>query len=221
MELKKNMDFTFISNIFQQIIISVFALLAITNPFGNLPVFISMTDDLNEQQREKLFRNVVFTAVLIVLIFAMIGTVIMEKFFQVDLAELRIAGGILLIAMGTRNLLYPQESREHPVPGEGPAGDDAIHGRIIPMAFPMLVGPGTLSTVIIIDNEQGIFVTIGSILIAFALIMLLFSRTRLIERLLGKLTLHILSRIMQVFIMAIGAKMLVVGLRDVFPVLMK
>ena len=197
---------------------SVFALLAITNPFGNLPVFISMTDDLNDHQREKLFRSVVFTAILIVLIFMLAGTVIMEKFFQVDLAELRIAGGILLIAMGTRNLLLPQENREHSIPGSSSAADE-IHGRIIPMAFPMLVGPGTLSTVIIIKIENGLLITVGSIFAAFTIITLLFSRTRFIEKLLGKLALHVLSRIMQVFIMAIGAKMLVAGLTEVFPVL--
>jgi multiple antibiotic resistance protein len=198
--------------IFNHLWVAVFALLAITNPFGNLPVFISMSDDLDSDSRAKLFRHVIFTAFVIVVIFALIGTVIMDKFFQVNLSELRLAGGIILIVMGIRNLLAPRELKELKITSPS----DAIHDRIIPLAFPMLVGPGTLSTVIVLKHETGLVVTLLSIVTAFAFMLLLFSKAYLIERLLGKLSLFVLSRIMQVFIMAIGVKMMAVGITDLF-----
>jgi multiple antibiotic resistance protein len=194
---------------------NAFALLAITNPFGNLPVFISMSDDLDRKDRDKLFKLVVFTALLIVFIFTIIGTTVMRFFFQVNLSELRVAGGIILIVMGIRHLAAPREMKEHNINVQ----DDAIHTRIIPMAFPLLVGPGTLSTVIIIRHEAGMFITLAAILITFILILLLFGRANFIEKLFGKLTLFVLSRIMQVFIMAIGVKMLITGLKSIFPFL--
>jgi multiple antibiotic resistance protein len=201
--------------ILNQLWSTIFALLAITNPFGNLPVFISLSDDLDKPTQAKLFRHVIFTAFAIVTIFAIIGTIIMEKFFQVNLSELRLAGGIILVVMGIKNLLAPRELKEHKLAPPG----DAVHERIIPLAFPMLVGPGTLSTVIVLKHETGSVITFCSILAAFAFMLLLFSKAYLIERLLGKLSLFVLSRIMQVFIMAIGIKMMVVGIIDLFPVI--
>jgi multiple antibiotic resistance protein len=198
--------------VFNQLWLCVFALLAVTNPFGNLPVFISMSDDLDRATRAKLFRHIIFTAFAIVVVFALIGTIIMDKFFQVNLSELRLAGGIILIVMGIKNLLAPRELKEHKLTSPS----EAIHERIIPLAFPMLVGPGTLSTVIVLKHEIGFIITLGSIVVAFALILLLFSNAHLIERLLGKLSLFVLSRIMQVFIIAIGVKMMAVGIIDLF-----
>ncbi|MDR2105665.1 MAG: MarC family protein [Deferribacteraceae bacterium] len=198
--------------VFNQLTLSVFALLAITNPFGNLPVFISMSDDLDKSTQTKLFQRVVFTAFVIVVVFALIGTIIMDKFFQVNLSELRIAGGIILIVMGIKNLLAPRELKEHKLS----APSDAIHDRIIPLAFPMLVGPGTLSTVIVLKHETGLIITIASITAAFVFMLILFAKAYLIERLLGKLSLFVLSRIMQVFIITIGVKMLAVGVTELF-----
>ncbi len=83
----------------------------------------------------------------------------------------------------------------------------------------MLVGPGTLSTVIIIQHETGMIVTMLAILLAFLIIFLLFSQAHIIERFVGKLVLFVVSRIMQVFLMAVGAQMMMVGLLETFPVL--
>ena len=203
------------SELIGQLVISVFALLAITNPFGNLPIFISMTDDLKECQRRKLFRLIVYVAALIVLIFAIVGPLIMAKFFQVELSQLRIAGGALLIAMGIKNILFPQEHKNHDI-SDYNVSDDEANERIVPMAFPMLVGPGALATVIVINEETGIIVTAGAILITFALIFGLFMLAKYIEMLMGKLAMFVMSRIMQVFIMAIGVKMLLTGIIDIF-----
>jgi multiple antibiotic resistance protein len=114
--------------------------------------------------------------------------------------------------MGIKNLLAPRELKELKLTSPS----EAIHDRIIPLAFPMLVGPGTLSTVIVLKHETGLIITICSIITAFLFMLILFSKAYLIERLLGKLSLFVLSRIMQVFIIAIGVKMLAVGITDLF-----
>jgi multiple antibiotic resistance protein len=195
---------------------SVFALLAILNPFGNLPVFISMSDDLDEPTRKKLFRSIVYTAAIIMLIFALIGQLVMEKFFNLNIAELRVAGGLLFLIMGGKNLLFPQVAND----GKSVINyDEDVMKRIVPMAFPILVGPGTLSTLIIIHSEHGMIITFISIAVVILITFLLFISIKPIERVFGKLVLYVISRIMQVFIMAIGAKMLEIGLKSIFPVL--
>ncbi|MDR2884085.1 MAG: MarC family protein [Deferribacteraceae bacterium] len=196
---------------------SVFALLAILNPFGNLPVFISMSDDLDEPTRKKLFRSIVFTAAVIMFIFALIGQFVMENIFSLNIAELHIAGGLLFLIMGAKNLLFPQvASDDHK---NVINYDEEVSKRIVPMAFPILVGPGTLSTLIIIHSEHGMPITLVSIVVVILITFLLFMSIKQIERVFGKLVLYVISRIMQVFIMAIGAKMFVIGMKSVFPLL--
>lgn len=202
-----------ISNLFIETSLAVFALLAITNPFGVLPMFISMTDDLRDDQRAGLLRLIVYVSSSIMVIFALIGPFVMESLFQVSVDELRVAGGILLMAIGMKNIISPPQEHGHDM---GSASETEISSRLVPMAFPILVGPGALATVIIIDSESGKFVTFSAVFITMAVIFVLFSLTKYIERLLGKLALFILSRIMQVFIMTVGVKMLFTGISNIF-----
>jgi multiple antibiotic resistance protein len=199
----------------QELGIGIAALLAITNPFGNLPVFISMTNDLTEHQRSRLFRQIVYVAVIIVVIFTLIGSLIMTYLFQVNLSELRVAGGLILMVMGLKNLLFPQEVRKHDI-NDYNVSDDEASQRIVPMGFPMLVGPGTLATVIILEQTHGGLQVYGAIFLTFAFIFILLQCSKYIERLVGKLSMSVISRIMQVFIMAMGVKMLMIGVKDIF-----
>lgn len=207
------------ASLFNSLGMAVFALLAIMNPFGNLPVFMSMSEDLTRPTRDKLFRTVVLVAAVIVIVFALVGNIIMTVFFRIGLPELRIAGGILLVVLGLKNLMAPQENKSHITPSDGVNESEQVHKRIIPMAFPILVGPGTLSTVIILEHEYGMMSTLLAVLISCAIIFILFMQANIIERFVGKLTLFVLSRIMQVFITAVGVRMLVTGLIEVFPLL--
>ncbi|MDR2884086.1 MAG: MarC family protein [Deferribacteraceae bacterium] len=204
--------------IFAPLLSSVFALIAITNAFGNVPVFLSMSEDLDNRLRKKLFRAVILTAFIISMIFAVVGTFIMERIFLLTLAELRIAGGALIIAVAVKNLMEAAKTANSPTTTVQSTDSD-IYKRIIPMAFPLLVGPGVLSTIIIMTGENGMITTILTVLISFTLIFLLFSNTNIIEKILGKLALYVISRIMQIFIMTTGVHMLTVGILDSFPIL--
>lgn len=81
------------------------------------------------------------------------------------------------------------------------------------MAFPMLVGPGTLASVIVISEDGGLDVAFGGVIIAFIFMFVLFHFAATIEKIVGKLILHVFSRIAQVFIVAMGCKMIIIGLK--------
>lgn len=189
-------------------------IIAVLNPFGNLPQFISMTDDLDTAIRQSLFRNILYVAFVIVILFLLVGPFIMTFLFKIDLNHLRIAGGFLLILVSTKGLLLPshKEMQQH----EGLSKSELLNQSIVPMAFPMLVGPGTLSTVVVLSEEKGLMLTIFAVIAAFAFMLGLFHFAASIERILGKLALHVLSRIALVFIMAMGVKMILIGLKAVF-----
>lgn len=84
------------------------------------------------------------------------------------------------------------------------------------MAFPMLVGPGTLASIIVIAEDGGLDVALGGVMIAFIFMFILFHFAATIEKIVGKLILYVFSRIVQVFIVAMGFKMIIVGLKDIF-----
>ncbi|RDU64344.1 MULTISPECIES: MarC family protein [Helicobacter] len=201
------------SQLYSLLLIAI-TIIAVLNPFGNLPQFISMTDDLETTMRQSLFRNILYVAFVIVILFLLTGPFIMTFLFKIDLNHLRIAGGFLLILVSTKGLLLPshKEMQQH----EGLSKSELLNQSIVPMAFPMLVGPGTLSTVVVLSEEKGLILTIFAVVAAFAFMLGLFHFAASIERILGKLVLHVLSRIALVFIMAMGVKMILIGLKAVF-----
>lgn len=196
------------------ILLAAIAILAVLNPFGNLPQFIAMTEELETSLRQSLFRNILYTSFVIVIIFLLIGPFIMRYLFNVDLNDLRIAGGLLLILVSLKNLLFA--SHKAATHYETTDKSELLSQSIVPMAFPMLVGPGTLSTAIVISEENGEILAICAVIAAFIFMLILFHFAATIERVLGKLVLHVLSRIALVFIMAMGVKMMIIGLKATF-----
>ena len=83
------------------------------------------------------------------------------------------------------------------------------------MAFPMLVGPGSMATIMIIRQQSGVLVSVLSTIIVFSIIKLLLKFTDAIEDIFGKLVLFVLSRVMQLFIMAIGIRIFITGIIEV------
>ncbi|TQR60752.1 MarC family protein [Campylobacter troglodytis] len=190
-------------------------MLAVLNPFGNLPQFMAMTEELGLSSKQRLFRKILYTAFAIVIIFLYSGPFIMKYVFNISLDDLRIAGGLILVLMSAKNLLFPAKKRDV-LHYKDLSENELLKKSIIPMAFPMLVGPGTLSTAVVLSEDSTIFMTTGAIFLAFAFMFVLFHFAATIEKVIGTLILHILSRIAQVFIMAIGVKLIIVGIKDIF-----
>ena len=120
-----------------------------------------------------------------------------------------IITGLILVVMGIKNLLFPGTVKDFSH-YQDLSEEELIRRSIIPMAFPMLIGPGTLST--IVAEEGGMKNTIAGILAAFFFMSVLFYFASFLERVLGKLVLFVTARIMQVFIVAMGIKMMLIGL---------
>lgn len=211
------MFFTNIESDFHAVFLAAITLLAILNPFGNLTQFIYMSNTLPINIRQKLFRNILYTAFIIVMLFLLIGPYIMTYVFRVNLDDLRIAGGLILIIMNIKNLLFSDAQKdEYVINYEQVDEKELLKKSLIPMAFPMLVGPGTLASVVVISEDGGLNIAILSIIFSFLFMFLLFHFAAMIEKIFGKLILHVFSRIAQVFIIAMGAKMIIIGIKGIF-----
>jgi len=195
-----------------QIVMNAMTIIAIVNPFGNVPLFIGLTEGMKKNTRKKLFKVIVVTAFSIMAGFAMVGSFMMNNFFKVEMKEVRIAGGIILVIVALKNLLFPKKNNEKNEVQEILTEEEEIKQGIIPMAFPMLVGPGSLAGILLIRQEVGIISSTLSCVIVFLIIHLMFSIADTIEKIFGELVLFVLSRVMQLFIMAVGIKTIISGI---------
>lgn len=211
------MMFANIENEFYLMFFAAITILAVLNPFGNLTQFLAMSEGLPLKLRKKLFATILYTAFIIVLVFLFSGSFFMNYVFRVDLNDLRIAGGLILIIMAIKNLLFSTKLATQDFSHYQEFDEKELLRRsLIPMAFPMLVGPGTLASVVVIAEDGGIKVALGAVLMAFLFMAILFYYAAAIEKIVGKLILHVFSRIAQVFIVAMGVKMMIVGIKGIF-----
>lgn len=186
---------------------AILALFIIVDPFGNIPIFIGLTEKMTQPQRRRVFRSATLTGLILLLVFALTGHQILA-FFNISIYSFMIAGGLLLLIIAIK-LLLEGEWRE-------PAGTLEDLGAV-PIAVPLLVGPGAITTTMLNLQDFGIPITLISVIIVFVIVWLVL---RLIEpayRVLGKSGALIIARIMALLIAAIAIQYIITGITYYLP----
>ena len=196
-------------------------LFSIVNPFGAMPVFLTLTanDRGSERARTALRSCIYMVAILSVAFF---GGQYILNFFGINIQHLRIAGGILLMRSGFE-LLTPGANRDRVGPDaleESKLKDDI---SFTPLAMPMLSGPGSMAICIGLIRPTYVdkaMTVAGFTLVALASFIILVSSLRL-TRLLGRPGMAALARIMGFITLAIGVNFLASAISVLFPGLSK
>jgi len=202
--------------IFFQAVLSLFA---IVDPIGGLPVFLGLTHQASESERRRVFTIAVITAFLVILSFAVMGSYVMQYVFHISLYEFTFAGGLLLVVVGIHYMITPhgfekQEDQSRPEAER----HDRLHALAIsPIACPLLAGPGTIVTVILFERQYGLLFALAVCVLVFSLTMLILNFAGAISRLIRPIGMLAVSRIMQIFIIAIGVHFMFMGLEETFP----
>lgn len=192
----------------------VLTIIGILNPFGNVPLFMTLTKDQNPEIRKKMYNAIVLSGFGIVTGFIIAGDFFMNYLYKIEMDQLRIAGGMILVVVAFRNLLGLGVSKESS--GNVMSEKEAIRYAITPLTFPMLVGPGTISTVMIIHKEAGLVISVGAVAVTFLIMKFLFYISDWLDKVLGEIVLFVLSRVMQIFIMSAGVKLITTGIKGIF-----
>ena len=193
------------------------ALFAILNPIGNIPIFTEFVDGLDHRTRFKVFNIATLTGYITMLTMTFTGKWIMSRVFQIDILEFRIAGGLLLTILAIRYIVFPPREKVR----EGDESDlesRAMELSIVPMAVPLLVGPGSIVTGILLLDRDGILVSLTTLSAVFAVCWILFQLSPYISRLMGKVGRLVIGRILWIFIGAIGVHFLLSGIQELFSV---
>jgi multiple antibiotic resistance protein len=187
---------------------SALILFAIVNPIGSIPIFLQLTHKMPAQQRRRAFQTAVFTSLCILFLFVLVGKVILAYFFQIQLPDLMAAGGLLLLIIAIDHLVFGALARSV----LGSEKEDAHRLGAVPLACPILAGPGAMMTALVISSEQGFMVAIVSIIAVLGVTWLILYFIEPIYRALGEVVCLVLSKILCLFLAATGIRLLMQGL---------
>ncbi|MEG3439376.1 MarC family protein [Pannus brasiliensis CCIBt3594] len=201
------------------------SLFALLNPLGILPIFISYTakEKRSVQRWLALFLTLTVWGLLVIFLFT--GASLL-KFFGISLDSFRIAGGILLliIGLGLVNGTSGKANQEVVSADTNSAFQQAesIYRKIvIPLAMPLLVGPGVIANIVLYaseaDKNGGFGYELGllvGITVVACIQLAIFLSGRALQRILGNVGLSIVTRIMGLLIASIGVQFITTGLSN-------
>lgn len=191
---------------------SILILFAIVNPIGSIPIFLQLTNKLTPQLRQRAFRTAVLTSLIILFVFIIAGQWILTYFFQIKMADLMAAGGLLLLIIAIDHLIFGVLVKSVLVSDK----QDAHRLGAVPIACPIIAGPGAMITVFVIFSEYGFFIAAVAIFVVLGITWLLLSSIDAIYRFLGEVVCLVLSKILCLFLAAIGIHLLMQGLKFYF-----
>lgn len=194
-------------------------LVAIMNPLGNVPIFISLTEDYSPEERKKEAMKTAAAIGCILLIVTWLGMWLLTL-FGIDVASFRTAGGLIILLMGL-SMLQSKTSEMHNLDQKQQFAKQRDSIAVIPMAIPLFAGPGAICTVIVYSHDiHGLsgsieLSVIGLIFSVMIGILLFFSDY--IGKALGRAGKKIVTRIMGLILSAMAVDMIFQGMRTALP----
>jgi multiple antibiotic resistance protein len=178
-------------------------LFVVMDPIGTAPVFLSLTRDQPRRGAQRAALGASLAAMVVVLVFALFGQVVLN-YLRVSLASLSIAGGLLLVLVALEMLQ-----------GEGGAPEGEAGIALVPLATPLLAGPGAIATVMVLVRQQsgfgahlGVYLGILATVIVIAIVFLLADQ---LASWIPPSALHFLTRIFGFLLAAIAVQLVVDG----------
>lgn len=176
---------------------AILLLLIVLDPFSNAPYFFTLTKELKSELRSSIIKKSVAVAAIVLLIFAVFGDSFLS-FLGVKVDDFKIAGGIILLIYSVLGLL---EIPLLPKP-------DMDKISIVPMATPLLAGPGAITVVIYIKYTWDLPVAISSIAISILITLIILLLGGKLLTLLGKNGTLVLDKMMSMLMAAYAVSLI-------------
>lgn len=197
--------------------ISIFIIMG---PFSVVPFFISLVEDLDDSEKNKIALKGVLIATAILIFSTIFGTKLFSL-FGISLSSFRIAGGILLLLMGISQL-HAKRSRVKTTSEEIDRAKDQDDISVFPLATPLIAGPGSISTVIILSTYESNFycflITIYTIILCAAILLVFLIYSKVIYKFIGYTGINIIMRLMGLILASIAIEHIVTGIKTTFNI---
>ncbi len=187
-------------NILREIGLTFVPLFVAMDSVGNLPIFLSLTQDTKVLERSRAVRLASFTALGLGLGFVAIGKAIF-LFLGIEVADFLIAGGIILLVLAIKDLVTGRM-----VEDQGSSTVEMV--GVVPLGTPLIVGPAVLTTLLLLIDQYSIIIVVGSFVLNLAIQWLLLRQANRIVDFLGNSGVRAISKIVMLFLAAIAIKMI-------------
>lgn len=196
------------------------ALFAIMNPFVNLPVFLGITDGAEEAERRSIAIRVTVFAFVMGAVIALGGSWILEL-FGISVDDFRVAGGLVLLTIAF-SMLHGESNRSHEgTRTEQAHFEDSAAIAFYPLTFPIIVGPGTITTLIVFSGQTRGVSGWGIYFAVFTACVLLLGTVLLLAGSIGHYLSQtarvVMTRLMGMVLAAIAVDMIAAGLKTLLP----
>jgi len=187
----------------KEFLLSFIPIFVAMDALGVLPIYIGFTEHLPKKERRKILTQSIVTAFLIGIIFLFLGRWIF-KILGILVSDFKIAGGLVLLAIALRDILQMEKGHR--------LSSDTMGA--VPIGTPLITGPAVLTTIIILLDTHGVFLTISSFVINLILVWIAFIYASTIAKFLGKAGSKAFSKIAHLLLAAIAVMMIRKGLVD-------
>lgn len=194
-------------------VISAFVtLLVIIDPFGLTPLFVALTTGMSARERRAIAFRACAVAAGLLTLFAAFGETVLG-FVGISMAAFRVAGGALLF-LTALDMLFERRTKRR----EDQTAEDRPDPSVFPLAIPLIAGPGSIASMILLSGQkpgfEGLGLVVGVMLAVLVVVLAMFLLSGLLERLLGKTGINVVTRLLGMLLAALAVQFILDGLRE-------
>ena len=171
---------------------------------GVVPSFLSLTQGMTLKAKRKLIIEATMTAGVVALVFLILGKVIF-RFLGITENDFRIGGGIVLLVLSVSDLLFSREIKREEGQSVG----------VVPIGIPLIMGPAALTSIIIIVDLYGYWISLVSLIVNLLIVWLTFRHSDFLIKVMGKSGSQAFAKVASLFMVAIAVMMIRVGVQNI------
>jgi multiple antibiotic resistance protein len=184
-----------------QFLLAFIPLFVAVNTFGIVPMFLSLTEGMDLETRKKLTTQATFTAFTVAIVFIFFGKFIFSV-LGITEHDFRVGGGIVLMVIAVSDILFAHDKRR--APGSTPS--------VVPLGIPLMIGPAALTTILLLVDTFGFFITTLALVINLIIVWVVFRNANIVIKIMGRSGARAFAKVASLFLAAIAVRMVRLGL---------
>tara|TARA_R110002094_G_scaffold221192_1_gene195027 strand:- start:429 stop:1061 length:633 start_codon:yes stop_codon:yes gene_type:complete len=192
-------------------ITALVTMFVVIDPIGIAPLFLALTQGMTPAQRRRIALHATLVAGLVLVLFAFFGEAVLG-FIGISMPAFRIAGGILLF-LTALDMLFERRTKRREDRTEGEDIDDP---SVFPLAIPLIAGPGSIASVILLIGErpgsEGLIMVLGVTTLTLLVLALTLMASSYLDRIIGKKGIDVITRILGMLLAALSVQFVLDGL---------
>jgi len=192
----------------------------VVDPFGILPIFLSLTREESASDRRKIALKACCIAAIVLILFAFVGDALLDT-LKISVPAFKVAGGLLLLLTAINMVLASPSGIISTTREEKAEAKTRADISVFPLAIPLISGPGSLTTMVILTRQvEGSFLAQGGIVLMLLLVLVItylcFLLVQPLSKFLGITGTNVIGRVFGIILAALAVQFMIDGLKQSF-----